>query len=148
MTRPNPEDWLDKDRLMLLQGWAREGLTDEQIAKNMGINVRTLYRWKKLPDKNGYKFSQISQALKNGKEVVDFIVENALLKAAMNGSVTAQIFWLKNRKPAKWRDSVVYKPADDNVDLKNVLVTIQNVAESEPVQESEVSGSQTDQEAS
>ena len=40
-------DWLENDKLILLEGWARGGLTDEQIAKNMGIAPSTLYEWKK-----------------------------------------------------------------------------------------------------
>ena len=89
--------WLDADGLIMLQGWARDGLTDQQIAHNIGINTATLYDWKK-------KYSNISNALKKGKEVVDFAVENALLKKALAGDVTAMIFWLKNRRRDKWRD--------------------------------------------
>lgn len=132
------EYWLTEDGLTLLEGWARSGLTDEQIAKNAGIGVRTLYEWKG-------KHSQIAQALKKGKEVVDLEVENALLKRALGyryteitrepeldpetgkpireketgelrlcvtktvekeilPDTTAQIFWLKNRRPDLWRD--------------------------------------------
>lgn len=40
-------EWTTTEGLLLIGGWARSGLTDEQIADNMGINVRTLYRWKK-----------------------------------------------------------------------------------------------------
>ena len=81
----------------MLEGWARDGLTDEQIAKNMGISVKTLFNYKTnhLP---------ILQALKKGKEIVDYQVENALLSSALEGNTTAQIFWLKNRRPDKWRD--------------------------------------------
>ncbi len=92
-------DWLEKDKLILLEGWSREGLTKEQISKNMGINPATLYRWE-------IKESKICNALKKGKEVVDFEVENALLKSALEGNVTAQIFWLKNRRKLQWRDKV------------------------------------------
>lgn len=93
------DEWLEKDKLILLEGWARDGLTEEQISKNMGVSVKTLYNWKtnNLP---------ILQALKKGKEVVDFEVENALLKSALEGNITAQIFWLKNRRTKKWRDKV------------------------------------------
>lgn len=91
--------WLDKDNLIRVQGWARDGLTDQQIAKKMGIGVRTLYEWKK-------KHSQFSQALKSGKEVVDYAVENALLKKALAGDVGACCFWLKNRRPDKWKDRI------------------------------------------
>ena len=105
---------------------ARDGLTDEQIAHNIGITTTTLYDWKK-------KYPQFTEAIKSGKEVVDRIVENALLKSAMGykfdevvkeriynpetgeseivevkrttkdvaPNSTSLIFWLKNRQPAK-----------------------------------------------
>lgn len=91
------QDWLEPDGLTLLEGWARDGLIDEQIAHNMGITTKTLYEWKR-------KYCVISEALKKGKEIVDFEVENALYKAAIEGNTTAQIFWLKNRRPDRWRD--------------------------------------------
>ena len=117
------QQWLEPEGLTLLEGWARDGLTDEQIAGNIGINTSTLYDWKN-------KFPKISEALKRGKEVVDIQVENALLKRALGyefqetrveksdkdgtkiiqtlkhipADTTAQIFWLKNRRPDKWRD--------------------------------------------
>ncbi len=97
MAKGRYEYWLTKDGQTLLEGWARDGLTDEQIAKNIKINISTLYDWKK-------KHPEISEALKKGKEVVDYEVENALLKAALEGNVTAIIFWLKNRKKNVWRD--------------------------------------------
>lgn len=97
MARGKFEYWLTEDGLTLLEGWARDGLTDEQLAKKMSIGIRTLYDWK-------IRYPQISQALKKGKEIVDFEVENALLKSAIDGNTTAQIFWLKNRRPDRWRD--------------------------------------------
>lgn len=92
-------EWLEKDKLILLEGWARDGLTYEQISKNIGIDTSTLWDWRK-------KEANISNALKKGREVVDFEVENALLKNALNGNVTAQIFWLKNRKKNEWREKI------------------------------------------
>lgn len=117
------EEWLTEDGLLKLEGWAHDGLTDEQIAEKIGIRRPTLYDWKK-------KYSDISDALKRGKEVIDRQVENALLKRALGyefkeitqeltedgmrvtkvitkqqaPDTTAQIFWLKNRKPEEWRD--------------------------------------------
>ena len=91
------EYWLTPEGLLLLEGWARDGLTDEQISENVGIVPSTLYRWKN-------EYEEISEALKKGKEVVDYQVENALLRNAIKGDTTAQIFWLKNRRPDKWRD--------------------------------------------
>ena len=76
MAKGKYQRWLEPDGLTLLEGWARDGLTDEQIAKNCGCNAATLYDWKK-------RYPEISKALKKGKEVVDIQVENALLKRAL-----------------------------------------------------------------
>lgn len=119
MAKGKFEYWLTPEGLIKLEGWARTGLTDEQIASNMGICRDTLNEWKK-------KFPVISDTLKVSKEVADFQVENALYKRAIGctikeekltkygevvelkreipGDVTAQIFWLKNRKPSEWKD--------------------------------------------
>ena len=134
-------DWLKNDKLILLEGWARDGLTDEQIAKNIGINRTTLYDWKK-------KEVNIADALKKGKEVIDFEVENALLKRALgyeyeeetyeNGiltkkvkkqvppDTTAQIFWLKNRQVKKWRDKVEIADNDAIKKLDELLEAQRN----------------------
>lgn len=100
-------EWLEKDNLILLEGWARDGLTFEQIAHNIGINVTTLRDWRK-------KEPTISAILKKGREVVDYEVENALLKSALEGNTTAQIFWLKNRRKMQWRDKVEYENTSEN----------------------------------
>lgn len=97
MAKGKYEYWLTPEGLTLLEGWARDGLTDEQIAHNMGISKQTFYDWKK-------KYTDISDSLKKGKDVADYLVENALFKSALAGNTTAQIFWLKNRKSDKWRD--------------------------------------------
>lgn len=91
--------WETSESLILLEGWARDGLSMEQIAHNMGIAKDTFYRWLKIS-------SDISDAIKKGKEVTDYLVENALFTSALTGNVVAQIFWLKNRKPDKWKDKV------------------------------------------
>jgi len=91
------EKWITPEGLLRLEGWARDGMTDEEIAAHMKIGVRTFYTWKKM-------FPQIAEATRKGKDDIDYEVEKALLKNAMSGNVAAQIFWLKNRKPALWRD--------------------------------------------
>lgn len=122
MAKGKYHEWLEPEGLLKIEGWARDGLIDEQIAYNIGITRETLSQWKN-------KYSDISDALKKGKEVVDRQVENALLKRALGykyeeiktekteegkkvtvtvkevvPDTTAQIFWLKNRKPDQWRD--------------------------------------------
>ena len=46
MARGKFEYWLTEDGLTLLEGWARDGFTDEQLAEKMSIGIRTLYDWK------------------------------------------------------------------------------------------------------
>lgn len=116
---PKYTEWITEEGLTKIEAWARDGLIDKQIAQNIGIAEGTLYDWKN-------RFEEISKALKRGKEVVDIQVENALLKRALGyeyeeitteygnetkrvrkqvvPDTTAQIFWLKNRKPEQWRD--------------------------------------------
>ena len=114
MAKGKYEYWLTDGGLTLLEGWAREGLTNEQIAHNMGISLTTLKAYR-----NAYP--SISATLKKGKEVVDFEVENALLQKALNGDTTAQIFWLKNRRPDKWRDKPPEQPAGENASQDDPL---------------------------
>lgn len=122
--------WSDtKEKLILVECWARDGLTDEQISNNLGISTTTFYEYKK-------NYPEFSESLKRGKEIVDYEVENALLKRALGyefeektyetrwdenqgrfrevltkkvrkevvPDTTAQIYWLNNRKPKQWRN--------------------------------------------
>lgn len=75
--------WLTPDGLLLLEAWARDGLSNEQIAKNIGVNPDTLYTWKN-------RFSEIAEALSRGKEPVDIEVENALHRLALGYTVKLQ----------------------------------------------------------
>lgn len=84
--------WLTEEGLALIEGWARDGLTEEQIAFNIGIRRETLYDWKR-------KFSNISNTLKKGKEVVDRQVENALLKKALGFTYTERTAKVVDRDP-------------------------------------------------
>ena len=130
MAKGKYEQWLTEDGLTTLKSWARLGLIDEDLAKNMEISTKTLYEWKN-------KYSKIREALTYAKAKADAIVENALYKRAIGYSydevtqerrktadgkgyemvvtkvitkfvvpdTTAQIYWLKNRKPDMWRDN-------------------------------------------
>lgn len=113
--------------MLAIEGWARDGLNDKQIAANTGVNEFTFSRWKT-------QYPQLAQAIKKGRMPVDVQVENALLKRALGfdyeevtteivnlpdgtqrkhikkvtkmvvPDTVAAIFWLKNRKPVQWRD--------------------------------------------
>lgn len=141
------EKWLEPENLILVEGWARAGLTDEQISHNMGCSYSTFRVWRE-------KYSALSAAIKKGKEVADYEVESALFKSATGFKQTlrkpmklkeekqiqgkgkvvterveyvdeeifiapntvAQIFWLKNRMPDKWRDKPVVAVQDEYED--------------------------------
>lgn len=96
------KEWLKPQALQRLEGWKRNGLTDEQIANNIGIRRETLWDWQK-------KHPNIANALKRGKEDVNFAVENALLRKALSGNTTAMIFFLKNNWRDKYNDSKLSK---------------------------------------
>lgn len=146
---------MTEDGQILIEGWARDGLTDEQIAHNMGVGYTTFKEYLN-------RFPSIRAALKRGKAPVDYEVENALYKRATGYTVklkkpikvkttkritgkgevteerieyadeeqyippdtTAQIFWLKNRRPDKWRDKRDEAPQQSN-DLLQSLIDLE-----------------------
>lgn len=102
MARPSKYETHVAPRLSEVADWVRNGATDEEVAKMLGIAYSTLREYKN-------EFSAFSAVLKETKDYVDAKVENALLESALKGNITAQIFWLKNRRPERWRD----KPKDN-----------------------------------
>ena len=90
-------DGVLNDKLLLMEGYARDGATEKQIAEALGISQNTLINMKN-------QYGDVSEALRKGKEIVDYAVENALLRKALSGDTSAMLFWLKNRRPDKWRD--------------------------------------------
>ena len=152
-------EWITEEGLIKIEGWARDGLTDEQIAHNMGIHPSTLYDWKK-------KHPDISEALKKGKEVVDRQVENALLKRALGyeyeevkqirekddhgkdrvriektvrqviPDTTAQIFWLKNRKPDIWRGKLDIDTEEQKARIAKLQAETEKIKKEEEEQSS------------
>ena len=129
------------DGLLRIEGWARDGLTDEQISAKMGIHPATFYKW-------GKSHSEIREALKKGKAPVDIEIENALFKRAqgyyyeetitetyvdkdgnerehtrvlrkhMPADETPQIYWLNNRRPEQWRNRKASDSEQPNVALE------------------------------
>ncbi len=77
------EYWLTDDGKLKLGAWARDGLTDEQIAGKLSISRSTLSEWKK-------KYPDISDTLKKGKEIADIAVENALYDRALGIKTTVR----------------------------------------------------------
>lgn len=128
MARKSKYDTHIAPMLETIEGWARNGLTLDDIAHNLGISKTTLIKYRDTHE-------ELYKALFDGKEIADLRVENALYRRALgfystvkkpmkvktiNGEeviefeeevyyppdVTAMIYWLKNRKPEAWRDKI------------------------------------------
>lgn len=148
------QPWLEPQGLTLLEGWARDGLSDQQIAHNCGVSSKCLLNWKA-------KYPDVAERLKKGREVVDYEVENALLRRALGyeytevtveeserGSkrretvkyeppdVRAQIFWLKNRRPDRWRERTQEDANPESGDEAGVVV----LTEVEPLKVEDAEG--------
>ena len=75
----------------------RLGLTEEELAHAFDVDATTIRNWMRAhPD--------FLRSLKAGRVEADSAVASALYDKALSGDVTAQIFWLKNRRPDQWRD--------------------------------------------
>lgn len=140
------DEWLEDDKLMLLEAWARDGYTYVDIADRIGIAPSTLRKWRT-------QYEEIDKALKTGREIIDYKVENALLKAALGytskevkvvigkqvkdgqvfqitkettyrevaPNVTACAMWLNNRLPDKWKKN---RDKEVNLDDEDSNITI------------------------
>lgn len=128
--KPLYDEWITEDGLLILKGMARDGLTDQEIAKTMGIHPATLYEWIQ-------KFPEIGESIKNGRKPVIVQVEDTFFEKKLTGyfvdeeivevtehpnktktthrkkmkrwippDTTAMIFYLKCRKPQQYNDKL------------------------------------------
>lgn len=116
------DEQLARDKIRQARKLALLGATDDEIASFFEITTRQLYNWKHM-------HPEFAEALRDAKAEADERVERTLYQKAIgytfnsekifctDGMVTrvpirehvppsdtAMIFWLKNRKPAEWRD--------------------------------------------
>lgn len=127
MGRRAKYDYTDNEFLLEIEGLARDGWDDKQIADKYHLEPTYFSRLKD-------QYPQLSQALKKGRKPLNIIVENSLYKRAIglkvkttvrkwlqnpDGSTTdieviqetetelppdtgAAMAWLKQRKPEQW----------------------------------------------
>ena len=145
-------EWLEEDNLMLIECWARDGYTFQDIANRIGVSISTLRMWRG-------QYPEINDALKKGREIIDYKVENALLKSALGyktkevkvtttmrygkvvetvkevtdreqaPNVSAIQCWLYNRLPNKWkknRDNLIELDEEDT----KIQVTVTRASQS------------------
>ena len=123
------KEWLEPVGLLKIEAWARDGLINEQIAHNIGIRRETLSEWakkypnisnalkrgKEVPDIEvenslykravGYNYTETTKELKLNPSTGKFemMITKEVTKHVVPDT-TAEIFWLKNRKPDVWKD--------------------------------------------
>ena len=102
------EELLTEEGLIKLQGYARDGMVDRELAQAMGISRTTLNKWRD-------KFPQMAAVLKCGKEVADRKVENALFEKCTGKTVVL-------KKPVKVRhteyDKVTGKKISEHEEIE------------------------------
>lgn len=153
-----------KPKLELVTGWCRRGLTNEQIAENLGISEQSFTNYIK-------RYEEFADAVDKGREPCEIHIENALVKRALGYSykevtrerkqvenpetgemeyklvvtksvtkhvipdVGAQQYYLEHRAPKRW-ERVPQQYLDSNAVNKN----IQSIAEllNNPVPERQI----------
>ena len=157
------EEWLEEDNLMLLECWARDGYTYQDMANRIGVAASTLGAWRKM-------YPEIDAAMKKGREIIDYKVENALLKSALGyhtkevkvtttmrygkvvetmkevtdkeqaPNVSAIQCWLYNRLPKKWKKNRDQLIELDDEDTK-IQVTVTRASKANESEAKQSNGS-------
>ncbi len=138
------------NKLHLVADWARNGATEEEVYKKLGISHQTFYRYKKL-------HSELNEALKT-REEADAQVEAALFKNATGffyeevqtierysdrevtiletktikkykePDTTAQAIWLNNRRREVWRQKQEQLAAGESTEIREFIVSVKEAA--------------------
>ena len=152
-------EWRKPYNLKKLWGFALDGYTKEQMAKEIGISPPTFYKWIE-------RYPEIAEATVKQGQSIDREVEQSLLRSALgyevkeyeiikdkHGNVikeieyqrhippsnTAMVFWLKNRRPNEWRDRKEFELSGE-VGLVQIIDDISMVEAEADVQKSVIEG--------
>lgn len=83
--------------LAKVEALASRLLSKEQICISLGISESTLYR-------NQREKTELTEAIKRGREKGVATIANKLVESAIDGNTTAQIFILKTHGGQEWKD--------------------------------------------
>ena len=135
---------------LLVESLARNGLINPQIAERMGIATSTLSKWmndypefsdalkrgREEPDDRveasllkratGYRYQEVTKEVKGkGEDIEPELSVTKVVTKEVAPDPTSMIFWLKNRRPDRWRDkqdvnlsggiSIIASPTDENL---------------------------------
>lgn len=120
MAKPKYEEYV-LPRLDEVKDWCRNGATDEEMWTRLGISRQSFYTYKN-------EHTEFFEALKFNKDYCDAQIENALFEAAKAGNITAQIFWLKNRRAKRWRETPSVEEDNRKSELDNLIDKIDAAA--------------------
>ena len=132
--------FLQRDNsIFLIKNWYRDGFSFQEMADKIGVTLQVFKEARS-------EFEELDQALMESKDVVDYKVENALLKSALGYStkevkvttlmrygkvvettkevtekeyapnVSAIQMWLYNRQKDKWRNMNVQKSLTEDLE--------------------------------
>ena len=127
MARAEYKKWQEPDNLIKLQGWARDGLTNEQIAKKIGVRRETISVWCS-------KYPNIANALKKGKEVIDYEIENSLISTMKKHRIKTTTYKMVKKddlvlKAERTKFMNMFKLDHPNATKEQILIaTAENVA--------------------
>ena len=147
--KPGRKSKYNEEILERVKAYARDGFTELEMCKKLNVGQTTFTYWKRL-------YPALMTALKENKEIVDNQVVGALLRNALgfeyteevvtkDGDVvevkkyaapntTAQIFWLKNRQPDKWREKRETELTGKNggpIEVKNTDIDLTGLTDEE-----------------
>lgn len=122
MARAEYKKWLEPDNLTRLRSWARDGLTNEQIAKKIGVKRQTFQRWLST-------YSDMSDTLKKGKEVVDSEIEDSLISIMKKHTITTTQYKMVkkdafNLKAERSKFANIYKLDHPNATKEEVGIAV------------------------
>ena len=98
MPAGRPKFEVTDEVLRKVEKYAGLGLTEEQIAINLGVSYSTL-----RAKKRGY--STFLSAIERGRAKAIALVSNAGFEKAMDGNADLIKFFLKNRAPEQWEET-------------------------------------------
>lgn len=98
-----PDEWREPDGLLRLTGWARDGLTDSDIAnKCIGCAPSTLIRWMK-------KYPEIADAIREGRRPIVTEIESTAFKAATGYWVTEEDRQVYQTRKGERKETVTFR---------------------------------------
>jgi len=142
-------DYSDPMLLLRVEGWARDGLEDRQVAARLGLSAGHFCGLKK-------QWPGLSEALDKGRRPLDTLVESSLFRRAtgmrvrtvvresrdggasevvreteteLPPDVGAAMAWLRHRKPEKWNTATrtqVELEASGSIAIEKWLETVDN----------------------